>query len=112
MELCEARDENERLKAKEVEYQKRLEDMEQHIHQLCQAFVDKNKEVHDGGARRNEQEEIAESKRPGKPPFIQRFLFLWFVRCSVFVGNFFLPFQFWRCSQAVQYAGVKKGPTP
>ena len=66
----EAREENERLKAKEVEYQKRLEDMEQRIHRLCQALVKENKEVHDGGARRNEQEEIAERKRQGKPSFL------------------------------------------
>ena len=69
-ELREARDENEPLKAKEVEYQKRLEDMEQHIHQICPVLVDENKEVHDGGAQRNEQEEIAERKRQGKLSFV------------------------------------------
>ena len=34
------------------------------------------------------------------------------MRCSVFIGDFFLPFQFWRYIQVVQYAGVNKGPTP
>ena len=70
LEVREAREENERLKAKEVEYQKRLEDVEQRIHRHCRALVEENKEVHNRGARRNEQEEIAERKLQGKPFFV------------------------------------------
>ena len=104
-----AGEENERWKAKEEENQKRLEDLEQRIHRLCQASVEENKEVHDGGARRKDQEEIAERKRQGKPSFVSRFLFLWFVRCGVFVANFLSTISVSAVYPSSTVHGSKKG---
>ena len=112
LELREARTENERLKAKKVQYQKRLEYMEQRIHRLCQALVEENKEVHNGGAGRNEHEEIAERKRQGKPSFVQRFLVWWFVRCSVSVGVFLSTISVLALYPSSAVSGSKRGSNP